>query len=464
MVFALVLLLVAPGAEPNGADKLHRDMEAKIAKAQNITCVYDVSTEGGKDKRKNVDEAIDYILRMANVPAEGGGSTPVRGKLWLSEGNKGRTETWPIAAVLPDTATISDGKKLVLLHEDVPLETREAPAWFADMVRGKITRSFTVIDAQQLAKQKDFKLDEQFAVGDFKLGKKETIGDAEAQVIEFKLTVKGAKPPIAVKLWLDTKSNLPLKRVLAVPADDKEVRITETFGKLDFDAKPDPKNFDLPNEAEQVFRRMEAKVIAAKTIECQFEVQTKAEKKDIVLKGTLLLDEGRKVRIDVAEEQDGKTTKGTLVSDGKTMAAVGTLPTKRAAETAPPWLAGATRAALVRASLTVPTDFFVRGSAANYLEFLWVNGAFRLSDFKLGKKEKVGEREAQIVEYQMVLVFRTYNVPVAVQLWIDTKTGLPLKRVLTVGMGERKMTMTESYSKFTLDGKIDPKQFELPKE
>jgi outer membrane lipoprotein-sorting protein len=464
MVVALVLLLVAPGAEPNEAEKLYRNMEAKIANAKNITCVYDVSAEGGKDNSKSVDEAIDYILRMANVPAKDGRPSPVRGKLWLSEGNKCRTETWPLAAVLPNTATICDGKRLVVLHEDVPAETRDAPKWFADTIRGKITRSFTVLDAQQLAKQQDFKLDEQFAVGDFKLGKKETIGDAEAQVIEFKLTVKGVKRPFAVSLWLDTKSNLPLKRDLVMPADDKEIRITETFGKLDFDAKPDPKNFDLPNEAEQIFRRMEAKVIAAKTIECQVEVQTKAEKKEIVLKGTLLLDEGRKVRMDVTEEQDGKTKKGTLVSDGKTMAAVGTLPTKRDAETAPPWLAGATRAALVRASLTVPTDFFVRGSAANYLEFLWVNGAFRLSDFKLGEKEKVGDHEAQIVEYNLVLVFRTYSVPVAVQLWIDTKTDLPLKRVLTVGMGDGKMTMTESYSKITLDGKIDPKQFELPKE
>jgi hypothetical protein len=28
----------------------------------------------------------------------------------------------------------------------------------------------------------------------------------------------------------------------------------------------------------------------------------------------------------------------------------------------------------------------------------------------------------------------------------------------------KKMTITETYTKFEIDGKIDPKQFELPKE
>jgi hypothetical protein len=40
-------------------------------------------------------------------------------------------------------------------------------------------------------------------------------------------------------------------------------------------------------------------------------------------------------------------------------------------------------------------------------------------------------------------------------VWIDLKSGLPVKRELT-GM------YTENYE-FTLDGKLDPKLFELPK-
>jgi outer membrane lipoprotein-sorting protein len=437
MVGTLVLLLAVPGAEPNGAEKLFRDMEARVANAKNVECEYEASSEGGKD-------------------------TPVRGKLRLSDGGKCRTETLPYAALLPDSAVVCDGKRMVVLHEDVPTESREAPGWLPDVVRGKITRSFTARDPEQLAKRQDFKLEEQCAVADFKLGKKESVGEAEAQVVEFKLAAKGAKQPIVVTLWLDTGTNLPLKRVLVMAADDKETRVTETFRRLDLDAKPDPKLFELPNEAEQLFRRMEAKLVAAKTVECQAEVKMKAEK-EVALKGTLLLAEGNKLRLEVVEEEGGKTEKGTLVSDGTTMAAVGDLPTKRPADTAPPWLAGSTRAALVRASLTVPTDFFVRRSAAKSLEFLWVNGTFRLSDFKLGKKETVGDREAQVVEYKLVLV-GLYSRPIAVQLWIDTKTGLPLQRVLTAGTGDRQMTITESYPKLTLDEKIDPKQFELPKE
>src|SRR5262249_53211050 len=158
----------------NEAEKLFRAMEAKIANAKSIECDYDASFDGSKG--------------------------PIRGKLRLSDGNKSRTETLPLAHVLPDSLIICDGKNVVVIHEDVPAETRDAPKWLPDMVRGKITRSFTVLDAEKLAKQPDFKLDEQFAVADFKLGKRETVGEAEARTIEFKLTLKGSKRPIAVSL------------------------------------------------------------------------------------------------------------------------------------------------------------------------------------------------------------------------------------------------------------------------
>jgi hypothetical protein len=83
------------------------------------------------------------------------------------------------------------------------------------------------------------------------------------------------------------------------------------------------------------------------------------------------------------------------------------------------------------------------------------------TDFKLGKKEKVGEHEAQAVEYTFKPPFG--EMP-SVVVWIDLKTQLPLKRAVTEKTGNQKRTYIETFTKLNLDGKIDPKQFELPKK
>jgi outer membrane lipoprotein-sorting protein len=90
-----------------------------------------------------------------------------------------------------------------------------------------------------------------------------------------------------------------------------------------------------------------------------------------------------------------------------------------------------------------------------------VNEQLKLSDFKLGKKEKVGDSEAQVIDY--TLTVKGEKEPMQCSVWVDTKTNLPLKRVLRGKEGTEKATVTETYSKFTVDGKVDPKSFELPK-
>jgi hypothetical protein len=77
---------------------------------------------------------------------------------------------------------------------------------------------------------------------------------------------------------------------------------------------------------------------------------------------------------------------------------------------------------------------------------------FSVSGFKLGKKEKIGERETQRVDYVLSVKGNEGQFPAAV--WIDLKTGLPVKRELS-GM------YTENYE-LKLDGKLDLKMFELP--
>jgi hypothetical protein len=51
------------------------------------------------------------------------------------------------------------------------------------------------------------------------------------------------------------------------------------------------------------------------------------------------------------------------------------------------------------------------------------------SDYTLGAKEKVGDRESRIVEFTILMERRG---SLKMKLWLDAETGLPLKRTATV--------------------------------
>jgi hypothetical protein len=92
-----------------------------------------------------------------------------------------------------------------------------------------------------------------------------------------------------------------------------------------------------------------------------------------------------------------------------------------------------------------------------------VKDAFRLSNFKLGNKEKVGERDTQKLEYQLSVKGNEGHIHAAVVVWLDIKTMLPVKRILTDPMAEPKKPLTENYTKLIINEKVDSKRFELPK-
>ena len=53
--------------------------------------------------------------------------------------------------------------------------------------------------------------------------------------------------------------------------------------------------------------------------------------------------------------------------------------------------------------------------------------------------------------------------PVSMKLWLEAETGLPVKLTMTGGTSDVK-ELTETYGEFSLDTKVDPKTFELPKD
>ena len=80
-------------------------------------------------------------------------------------------------------------------------------------------------------------------------------------------------------------------------------------------------------------------------------------------------------------------------------------------------------------------------------------------DFKTSAAEKVGERQARVIRHRLG---KGGNDDAEITLWIDAESGLPLRRVFALPKGE-KLRITETYTEFKLNPKIDARAFELPK-
>jgi outer membrane lipoprotein-sorting protein len=198
------------------------------------------------------------------------------------------------------------------------------------------------------------------------------------------------------------------------------------------------------NEAEKLFQDMEKKITSAKTLQVEYETDFGDFGK---MKGALAVATGNKVYLEQKGEIKDKAFEFKVVSDGAMVKTVGTFGAKDAKET-PSKMGEKLLRFVSRGGVGAVIFQAVRqGDREN---------PFDVSDFKLGKKEKVGDREAQIVEYDVQLDKGKTHV----SIWLDIKTGLPIKRELTVG--DSNVRVTETYSAFTLDRPIDAKKFELP--
>ena len=209
------------------------------------------------------------------------------------------------------------------------------------------------------------------------------------------------------------------------------------------------------NEGEKLFRKVEQQVRAAKSLKVVFDIHGEFGKETIKQQGVLLVAEGNKGRLEIKTTVGGKTVMEQMIADGKESAFVeaGKIVGERRAvnaastETA---LAVGIRAGIL-AALQVGPD------PKNKFD---VDKVLPATDFKLGAKEMVGSREAQVVTYKLA---QPMGDPVQITLWIDTKTELPLKRTTLGKVKEVKTAAVEVYSEFALNPTLDDKIFELPK-
>jgi outer membrane lipoprotein-sorting protein len=220
---ATLLLGVAPGQDE--AQELFKRMEQQILKC------------------KTLDAQMEFAV--TDFPADKG----VKGRLLVARGNRMRWEIDMTVAGMPrKVTTVSDGDRMRTIGA-VARQNDQVPRHMAEIALSSVTRGgvwmtmYAVLENQDPAKEyKDFDPDKSFAVSNFELGTKEMMAGKEAQVLEYKATIAGQ--PFAVTVWIDTRTHLPLKRVLK--GGPNLVLVTETYTKVVLDKKVDDKGFEIP--------------------------------------------------------------------------------------------------------------------------------------------------------------------------------------------------------------------------
>jgi outer membrane lipoprotein-sorting protein len=233
------------------------------------------------------------------------------------------------------------------------------------------------------------------------------------------------------------------------------------------------------NEAERLFRAMENKIKSAKAIQVSADIELRAIKgreDDSKIgngvskaKGTLLLTKDNQARLTIRNEYLGIM----LISGGKQLKLLSDQSDLDEAEARPtPNHLHNLVSTLVRRVGLTGGSMIVKFAPGPQFEPVFLKPAepgekdldadkvegWGVDGFKAGADTQVGGRDAKVVNY-------SFGGPKAgkdampVTLWLDAKTLLPLKSVVVIQ--SENLHITETYTDFTLDPRIDAKAFDL---
>ena len=220
-------------------------------------------------------------------------------------------------------------------------------------------------------------------------------------------------------------------------------------------------------DAEKLFRTMEQKLLAAKAFEVTFDYQIEKRK----VKGQMLVAQGNKIRLKAVGLFENKPKAGfELVADGKQLKTKG----------AKLFVASNGQSGMEEGGTSewqTPKTFHkVLGSSVSrggvwftILLLPYLRGAeselepdqlkISVYDFKLIEAGGLGAKDAKVIRYRFGKGGPCPDDE-EITLWIDAKTGLPLKRSFTLKNGN--LRIVENYREVRLDPRIDAR-FKLPK-
>jgi outer membrane lipoprotein-sorting protein len=211
------------------------------------------------------------------------------------------------------------------------------------------------------------------------------------------------------------------------------------------------------DDAEKLFQTTEKKIAGAKAQRIAFEAATGDPQEPFTLKGTLTLATGNRMRLIVEGRQGEKTSKVTWVSDGRTVSLVRELAgeTSRTSDPTPDKLHEALTAAVARASITSALNIIPDPEGANATRR-------KLFAFKSSGRERVGERDTHVIEYQIET--QPEGTTMTCKVWLNARDSLPVKRVLEVRRdGQTLFRAAETYGAWELDPPLPEGTFTLPK-
>jgi hypothetical protein len=152
------------------------------------------------------------------------------------------------------------------------------------------------------------------------------------------------------------------------------------------------------NEAEKLFRAMEMKIRSAKSLQLTFAGELTGDAvRDLkgTFKGTAYVAAENKFRIEADGDFMGKTEKMLLVSDGKsTYQKSGDKVNPK-----PQQPRDYDKASDIVARVGMTGSYFFLGDLWRGLPPGEVDKKLPVKDFKLGPKDKIGQRDVQVVEY-----------------------------------------------------------------
>jgi outer membrane lipoprotein-sorting protein len=208
-------------------------------------------------------------------------------------------------------------------------------------------------------------------------------------------------------------------------------------------------------EAEKLFRQVEKKLAAAKTIKVAFDGDlTWSGKVVISFTGKLAVGDGDKFFVETTRSGLGNKEHTVLVSDGEKVVEKDLVHMKLTTRDRPRNLGAYLRGAMVRAGLVMSMDMDAPAPRPKAEEY------WKTTNFKLADKEIIDKIPTQAIDFPVAW---DKTKTAKVRLWIDPKNSLPVRLRLTREQDGASLQLTENYREFLVDGKLEDNQFELPK-
>ena len=213
LAVVLIIPALAPAQDGDEAKKLFQAMEERLAKAKSVSLGFSIKIE-----------------------AEGKKVVAMKGSLAFASGDRVRLETEGTVAGNDEKATLtSNGKRIhyVLVIKGKVIKDRETPTpknLTAALARMFSRSGFLGMDSLHLDSDSRIELQPEklFPITDLKLSGKAKVEGRETRVLTYKVAVRGDRN-VAVTLWVDPLTHLPLKRVDVRIRDGKKTSLTALY-------------------------------------------------------------------------------------------------------------------------------------------------------------------------------------------------------------------------------------------